>query len=410
MEIKDIHFDTLAPRFLKYVSFDTQSDENSETCPSAAKELKLAEYLTEELRQMGLKDVEMTANGYVYATLEGNTSGEPAIGFVAHMDTSPDAPGTDVKPREVLFDGGDIVLNEEKDIRLSPSDYPEMMRYKGQRLIVTDGTTLLGADDKAGVAEIMSAVEYLKNNPGIKHGDIKVAFTPDEEIGRGADLFDVKRFGADFAYTMDGGEIGELEYENFNAAAARVTFRGRNIHPGSAKGKMVNAMKLAMEFNAMLPVAEDPEHTEGREGFFHLTAMEGTVEHAQLCYIIRDHSEGEFLRRKKQMADIAGYMERKYGRGRVELTLKDQYRNMMERIAPVMHIVERARRAMKSLGIEPREQPVRGGTDGATLSFMGLPCPNIFAGGHNFHGRFEYVPVESMQAAARVIIAIVAAK
>lgn len=407
---KDFQYDGLTERFLKYVSFDTQSDEESETCPSSAKQLKLGEYLAKELKALALTDVEQDKDGYVYGTLPATDGSLPTIGLISHMDTSPDASGADIKPKIVKFEGEAILLNADKNIYLDPAEYPEMLKYKGQELIVTDGTTLLGADDKAGVAEIVTTVAYLQQHPELKHGTIKVAITPDEEIGRGSDRFDVKKFNADWAYTVDGGEIGELEYENFNAAAATVKFNGRNIHPGSAKDRMVNASKIAMEFNAMLPANEVPEHTEGREGFFHLTHMEGEVEHAQLNYIIRDHDSERFATRKVQMEQIAAYLQQKYGKQAVELAIKDQYRNMIEQIAPVMHIVERAKKAMLEAGIEPIIQPVRGGTDGAQLSFKGLPCPNLFAGGLNFHGRFEYVPVPSMHAAVSVLVNIVCGK
>ncbi len=405
---KNERYDGLVERFLHYVSFDTQSDEASETCPSTAKQLKLGAYLKEELEKIGLKEVEQDAWGYVYATLPENQEGQPTIGLIAHLDTSPDANGNGIKAKIVYFDGQPIVLNEQKGITLNPTDYPEMLKYKGQELIVTDGTTLLGADDKAGIAEIVTTAAYLTQHPEIKHGAIKIAFTPDEEIGRGSDKFDVKKFGANWAYTIDGGEIGELEYENFNAASANIVFNGRNIHPGSAKDRMVNASKLAMEFNSMLPANEVPEHTEGREGFFHLTHMDGCVENATLSYIVRDHDSNRFARRKEQLEQIATYLQHKYGEKVVEITINDQYRNMIEQISPVMHIVERAEKAMRQAGIEPVIQPVRGGTDGAQLSFMGLPCPNLFAGGLNFHGRFEFVPIPSLHAAVSVILNIVA--
>ncbi|MBP3716825.1 MAG: peptidase T [Paludibacteraceae bacterium] len=405
---KNERYDGLVERFLHYVSFDTQSDEASETCPSTAKQLKLGAYLKEELEKIGLKEVEQDAWGYVYATLPENQKGQPTIGLIAHLDTSPDANGNGIKAKIVYFDGQPIVLNEQKGITLNPTDYPEMLKYKGQELIVTDGTTLLGADDKAGIAEIVTTAAYLTQHPEIKHGTIKIAFTPDEEIGRGSDKFDVKKFRANWAYTIDGGEIGELEYENFNAASANIVFNGRNIHPGSAKDRMVNASKLAMEFNSMLPANEVPEHTEGREGFFHLTHMDGCVENATLSYIVRDHDSNRFARRKEQLEQIATYLQHKYGEKAVEITINDQYRNMIEQISPVMHIVERAEKAMRQAGIEPVIQPVRGGTDGAQLSFMGLPCPNLFAGGLNFHGRFEFVPIPSLHAAVSVILNIVA--
>lgn len=406
---KDDRYKGLTERFLHYVGFDTQSDEESENCPSTAKQLKLGAYLADELKSIGLQDAEQDKDGYVYATLPANKEGLPTIGLIAHIDTSPDASGADIKAKTVVFDGTPILLNKEQNIYLNPSDYPEMMKYKGQELIVTDGTTLLGADDKAGIAEIVTTVAYLLEHDEIKHGTIKIAFTPDEEIGRGSDRFDIEKFGADWAYTVDGGEIGELEYENFNAAAATVKFNGRNIHPGSAKDRMVNASKIAVEFNGMLPSNEVPEHTEGREGFFHLTHIEGEVETATLNYIIRDHDSNKFSQRKEQMQQIAAYLQQKYGEKTVELNIRDQYRNMIEQIAPVMHIVDRAKKAMLDAGITPIEQPIRGGTDGAQLSFKGLPCPNLFAGGLNFHGRFEYVPVPSLHAAVSVLLNIVGA-
>ena len=407
---KDFRYEGLTERFLKYVSFDTQSDEASETCPSSAKQLKLGEYLANELRMLGLADVEIDKNGYVYATLPATNATLPTIGLIAPIDTSPDASGADIKARIATFTGAPILLNKEKDIYLSAEDYPEMKKYVGQELIVTDGTTLLGADDKAGIAEIVSAAEYLLKHPEMEHGTIKIAFTPDEEIGRGSDLFDVAKFGADWAYTIDGGEIGELEYENFNAAAATVKFHGKNIHPGSAKDRMVNAAKIAMEFNGMLPSNECPEHTEGREGFFHLTHISGEVEEAEIGYIVRDHDSERFCKRKEQLQQIAKYLQQKYGEKVIELNIRDQYRNMIEQISPVMHIVDRAKQAMVEAGITPIVQPIRGGTDGAQLSFKGLPCPNLFAGGLNFHGRFEFVPVPSLHAAVSVILNIVTAK
>ncbi len=407
---KDFRYEGLTERFLKYVSFDTQSDEASETCPSSAKQLKLGEYLANELRMLGLADVEIDKNGYVYATLPATNANLPTIGLIAHIDTSPDASGADIKAKIATYTGAPILLNKEKDIYLSAEDYPEMKKYVGQELIVTDGTTLLGADDKAGIAEIVSAAEYLLKHPEMEHGTIKIAFTPDEEIGRGSDLFDVAKFGADWAYTIDGGEIGELEYENFNAAAATVKFHGKNIHPGSAKDRMVNAAKIAMEFNGMLPCNECPEHTEGREGFFHLTHISGEVEEAEIGYIVRDHDSERFCKRKEQLQQIAKYLQQKYGEKVIELNIRDQYRNMIEQISPVMHIVDRAKQAMVEAGITPIVQPIRGGTDGAQLSFKGLPCPNLFAGGLNFHGRFEFVPVPSLHAAVSVILNIVTAK
>ena len=398
----------LLSRFLRYVSIDTQSDENSGTTPSSEKQLDLLRLLHDELKALGL-EVILDGHGYIMATLPANiTKTVPVIGFIAHVDTSPDMSGTGVKSNIIEnYDGEDILLNPEQDIILSPSDFPELKDYIGHTLIVTDGTTLLGADDKAGVTEIMTAVEYLVKHPEIMHGTIKIGFTPDEEIGRGVDKFDVKKFGADFAYTMDGGGVGELEYENFNAAGAKVIIQGRNIHPGYAKNKMLNALLLATEFNAMLPVNERPEFTEDYEGFFHLTRIEGTVEKAVIQYIIRDHDKAKFEQKKAFFLQCADFTNKRYGSGVFSPELKDQYYNMKEKVEPVFHIVETARRAMEELGIEPKVVPIRGGTDGARLSYMGLPCPNIFAGGHNFHGKFEYVPLESMEKAVKVILKIV---
>ena len=406
MDFKSSIFPTVEARFLKYVSFSTQSSEVSESCPSTAGQRVLATYIVDELRQMGVTDAALDPDGYVYASLPATAPGLPSIGFIAHLDTAPDAPGDGIHPRVVPFDGQPILLNADRNIVLSAADYPELNHYIGQDIIVTDGTTLLGADDKAGVAEIVSAAEFLVAHPELKHGPVKIAFTPDEEIGRGADHFDVSRFAADWAYTMDGGEVGELEYENFNAASAVVRFHGRNIHPGSAKGHLLNASKLALLFQSLLPAGEVPELTEGREGFFHLISMRGEVEEAELHYIIRDHNRDLFEQRKDKMRQIADFVQLQFGSGSVELELKDQYYNMIEKIQPVMHIVERARRAMAASGIQSKESPVRGGTDGAMLSFKGLPCPNIFAGGLNFHGRFEFLPVSSLQAAVRVILGI----
>ncbi|MBO5799377.1 MAG: peptidase T [Paludibacteraceae bacterium] len=400
---------TVVSRFLKYVSFDTQSDENSETFPSSQKQFSLANYLADELRQIGLSDVEVDENCYVTATLPQNCDGElPTIGFIAHLDTSPDVSGKDVKASVVKFDGNDIGLNSELNIALSPSEFPEMNSYLGQELIVTDGTTLLGADDKAGVAAIVSAMEALVKNSDVKHGKIRIAFTPDEEIGCGADRFDVKKFGADWAYTIDGGAIGELEYENFNAASATIKFKGTNVHPGYAKGKMVNANKLATEFACKLSSLPSPESTEGYEGFVHLTKIEGSVEEASLHYIIRDFDADKLDRFKQAISlELSAFSEEKnLDSNDFELEIKDQYRNMIEKIEPVMHIVNRAEKAMERCGIKPQKRPIRGGTDGARLSFEGLPCPNIFAGGHNFHSRYEFLPVDSLIAAAKVIVEI----
>lgn len=396
-------------RFLRYVSIDTQSNESSDSCPSTAKQLNLLRMLYDELRAYGLQDVSMDSNGYVMATLPANNGKSgPVIGFIAHVDTSPDMPGDNVKPKLVEnWDGKDIVLNPEQGIVLSPSDFPEMNLYVGQTLIVTDGTTLLGADDKAGIAEIMTAIDYLISHPEIKHGPIKIGFTPDEEIGRGVDKFEVEKFGADWAYTLDGGQIGELEFENFNAAGAKVFIQGRNIHPGYAKGKMKNALLMAMEFNALIPVFDRPEFTQDYEGFFHLIKVEGIVEKAMMQYIIRDHSRPVFEQRKKILQQCIDFMNERYGDGSFVLEMKDQYYNMREKVEPQYHIVETARKAMESLGIEPKIKPIRGGTDGSWLSFRGLPCPNIFAGGHNFHGKYEFVPLESMVKATEVVIKIV---
>ena len=400
---------TVTERFLKYIKFETTSNENIDCCPSTNGQTALAEVLRNELEEIGLADVDVSKDGYVYATIESNTDENiPTVGFIAHMDTSPDASGKDVKARIVSnYDGSDITLNKEKNITLGTKDFPELLKHKGEDIIVTDGTTLLGADDKAGIAEIMTAAEYLIKHDEIKHGRIRIAFTPDEEIGRGADKFDVQKFGADWAYTMDGGEVGELEFENFNASKAKVTINGRNIHPGEAKGKMKNASLIAMEFAGMLPQNETPACTEGYEGFFHLTKTEGTVEHAELQYIIRDHSREKFEQKKKTMTECAEAINRKHGEGTAVTDIEDQYYNMRQEIEPVMHIVEIAQKAMEKAGVKPKVQPIRGGTDGAQLSFMGLPCPNIFAGGMNFHGVHEYVPVQSMEKATNVIIEII---
>lgn len=394
-------------RFLEYVKFDTQSDELTNLTPSTPGQMKFAKFLKEQLTQLGLTEITLDDNGYLMATLKSNVDKDtPVVGFIAHLDTSPDMSGRNVKPRIVeKYDGGDITLNAEQGIMLSPKEFPELMNYIGQDLIVTDGTTLLGADDKAGIAEIISAVAYLKSHPEIKHGKIRIAFNPDEEIGLGAHKFDVPAFGADFGYTMDGGEIGELEFENFNAAVARVTFIGRNVHPGYAKHKMINSMRLANQFVIMLPRWETPEHTEGYEGFYHLVGIEGSVEHAKLVYIIRDHSRELFEQRKKEMERLVEVINGRYP-GACTLTLSDQYYNMREKIEPVMHIIEIAEKAMREAGVEPKVQPIRGGTDGAQLSFKGLPCPNIFAGGENFHGRYEYVSIQSMEKATDVIVNI----
>lgn len=396
-------------RFLRYVKTDTQSKPDESQFPSTEKQLQLAKSLVEELKEIGLTEVSNDEHGYVTASLPSNVDFKvPVIGFLAHMDTSPDMSGKNVNPKIINeYNGEDILLNQVSGLLLKTSDFPELKQYKGQTIITTDGTTLLGADDKAGIAEIMTAMEYLVLHPEIKHGTVKVAFTPDEEVGRGVDFFNVKKFGADYAYTMDGGEIGELEYENFNAARAKIKIQGRNVHPGTAKNKMINSLLIANEFNDMLPVGQRPEFTSDYEGFFHLIKLEGTVESSSVEYIIRDHDRKEFEHKKALMQDVANLLNRKYPDGTVKLELQDQYFNMREKIEPVFHILEIAKQAMESLGIAPKINPVRGGTDGSRLSFMGLPCPNIFAGGHNFHGKFEYVPLESMEAAANVIIRIV---
>ena len=405
---------TLVERFLKYVSFDTQSSEESETTPSTPKQLVLAKYLKEELEALGLQEVLLDGNGYLYATLPANTDKKvPTIGFIAHMDTSPDMSGENVRPRIVKqYDGGDIVLCEADKIILSPKQFPELLDHVGEDLIVTDGHTLLGADDKAGIAEIVSAIVYLMEHPEIKHGKIRLGFTPDEEIGRGADKFDVKLFGCDWAYTMDGGEVGELEFENFNAAAAKLTFKGRNVHPGYSKNKMINSMLVANEFINLLPANETPAHTEGYEGFYHLVGMQGDVELSTLSYIIRDHDRAKFEARKAEMEKQTAVINARYGEGTATLELRDQYYNMREKIEPVMHIIDLAFKAMEEVGVNPAVKAIRGGTDGARLSFEGLPCPNIFAGGLNFHGRYEFLPIPSLEKACRVVskIAELAAK
>jgi len=395
-------------RFISYVTIDTESDPNSNTTPSTEKQWDLANKLAEELRAIGMQDVTIDNNAYIMATLPSNVEHEvPTIGFISHFDTSPDFTGANVKPQIIdNYDGTDIVLNETENIVLSPSYFEDLLLYKGQTLITTDGTTLLGADDKAGICEIVSAMEYLINNPDIKHGKIRVGFTPDEEIGRGAHKFDVIQFGADWAYTMDGSQVGELEYENFNAAGAVVTIKGKIVHPGYAKGKMINSMYIAQKFVEALPRLETPEHTEDYQGFFHLHNMHGKVEETQLQYIIRDHDKDQFEARKAFMEQIMIDMNAQYGEGTITLDIKDQYFNMKEKVEPVMHIVDVAEEAMKELNIKPLIKPIRGGTDGSQLSYMGLPCPNIFAGGHNFHGRYEYVPVESIIKATKVICKI----
>ncbi len=399
----------LLERFIRYVKIDTRSDDTSATFPSTEKQWTLSRLLHDELIALGLKDVSIDEHAYVMGTLPANIAKQiPVIGFLAHVDTSPETPGDNVQPRIIEnYQGGDIMLNQSNNVVLSPSDFPELNHYIGQTLITTDGTTLLGADDKAGIAEIMTALAFLVNHPEIPHGTIKVAFTPDEEIGKGVDHFDVKKFAADYAYTLDGGAIGELEYETFNAAAATIKVQGRNIHPGYAKNKMINAMLLAMEFNSLLPVFEKPQYTEHYEGFYHLVKMDGGVENCTLQYIVRDHNREIFQHRKKFLETVAAFMNEKYGEGRIMVELKDQYFNMREKIESVMHIVDIAQKAMEMAGIEPNIKPIRGGTDGARLSYMGLPCPNLFAGGHNFHGRHEFIPLESMHKAVEVILNIV---
>lgn len=395
-------------RFVSYVRIDTQSDPKSNTTPSTEKQWVLARKLATELREMGMDEVVIDENAYVTATLPPNIPHEvPVIGFISHFDTSPDFSGTNVHPQVIEnYDGKDILLNKEKNIILSPDYFEELLQYKGQTIITTDGTTLLGADDKAGITEIMTAMQYLLDNPDIQHGKIRICFTPDEEIGRGAHKFDVEGFGAQWAYTMDGSQIGELEFENFNAAQAIVKVQGKSVHPGYAKDKMINSIYIAQDFINSLPRLETPEHTEGRQGFFHLSNIKGDVEETILEYIIRDHDKEHFEARKEMMLDLAGEINSQYEDEIVQITLKDQYSNMREKIEPVMHIIDIAKKAMKAVEVKPILKPIRGGTDGAQLSYMGLPCPNIFAGGHNFHGKYEYVPVESMQKAAEVIVKI----
>ena len=395
-------------RFLRYVSVDTQSNEESESQPSAAKEWNLLKMLRDELQALGV-EVTLDEYGYVMASIPSNIEADvPAVGFIAHVDTAPDASGADVKPQIIEnYDGGAIDLKGVPGLQLKPEEFPEMLHYVGQTLITTDGTTLLGADDKAGVAEIMQAVQYMVEHPEFKHGPVKIGFTPDEEIGRGVVKFDVPRFGAQYAYTMDGGEIGELEFENFNAASAKVHIQGSNVHPGSAKGKMRNAIHIAQEFDALLPVEQRPEYTEGYEGFFHIISFKGTVEEADFAYIIRDHSRDKFEKKKEFIEKAAAFINEKYGAGTVTLTVKDQYYNMREQVEPHYHIIEKAVKAMEMAGVKPKIQPIRGGTDGANLSFKGLPCPNIFAGGLNFHGKMEFVPLESMEKAYEVILNII---
>lgn len=399
---------TLVERFLKYVSFDTQSSEETEVTPSTPGQMVFAKYLKEELESLGLEDITLDEHGYLFATLPANIDKPvPTIGFIAHMDTSPDMSGKDVSPRIVQnYDGSDIVLCAEENVVLSPSQFPELLDHKGEDLIVTNGKTLLGADDKAGIAEIVSAIVYLKEHPEIKHGKIRIGFNPDEEIGLGAHKFDVEKFGCDWAYTMDGGEVGELEFENFNAASAKITFKGRNVHPGYAKNKMINSIRVANRFCAMLPAHETPEHTEGYEGFYHLISFNGDVEQTTVAYIIRDHDRARFESRKKKIERFVSEINAEYGEGTAMLELRDQYYNMREKIEPLMHIIDTAFAAMEAVGVKPNVKPIRGGTDGAQLSFKGLPCPNIFAGGLNFHGRYEFAPIQNMEKAMNVIVKI----
>lgn len=400
--------ENILDKFLRYISIDTQSDENSQEQPSTAKQLDLLKLLCKELNAMGVK-AELDEYGYVMGTIPSNTDKKvPAIGFISHVDTSPDASGKDIKPQIIRdYDGEEIALKGVKGLYLKPEEFPELLSYKGQTLITTDGTTLLGADDKAGVAEIMTAVQYIVEHPEFKHGKICIGFTPDEEIGRGVVKFDVKKFGAEYAYTMDGGEVGEIEFENFNAASAKIHIQGRNVHPGYAKNKMKNAILIAAELNGLLPVEQKPEYTEGYEGFFHIVSFNASVEQADIVYIIRDHDRSKFEEKKDLIEDCCDFINRKYGKGTVSLKITDQYKNMREKVEPHYHIVEKAIKAMEMEGIKPKVQPIRGGTDGANLSFMGLPCPNIFAGGLNFHGKMEFVPLESMQAASKVILNII---
>ena len=398
----------ITERFLKYVSFCTTSDEETNMTPSTPGQMEFAKYLAAELKEIGMQEVTLDDNGYVMATLPANVEGKPTIGFIAHMDTAPDASGKNVKAHIVKnYDGNDVVLNAEKNIVFEVAKYPEILDYKGQDIIMTDGTTLLGADDKAGLAEIVTACEYLIQHPEIKHGKIRVGFTPDEEIGQGADHFDVEKFGCDFAYTMDGGAIGELEYENFNAAGCKIKVHGVNVHPGYGYHKMINSMRIANHLAMMLPRWETPEHTQGYEGFYHLIAMNGSVEETTLQYIIRDHDRARFESRKREMEHLVRKINQEYGEGTVEIEIRDQYYNMREKVEPVMHIVTLVEEAMKEVGVTPKVQPIRGGTDGARLSFEGLPCPNIFAGGVNFHSRYEYLPILSMEKAMQVILKIV---
>ena len=398
----------LVERFLKYVSFDTQSSEETRITPSTPGQMVFAKYLKSELESLGLEEITLDEHGYLFATLPANTDKEiPTIGFIAHMDTSPDMSGKDVTPRIVEnYNGSEIVLDAEERVVLSPAQFPELLDHKGEDLIVTNGKTLLGADDKAGIAEIVSAMAYLKEHPEIKHGKIRIGFNPDEEIGEGAHKFDVEKFGCEWAYTMDGGEVGELEFENFNAAAAKIIFKGRNVHPGYARHKMINSIRIANQFISMLPRHETPEHTEGYEGFYHLIGIQGDVEQTTLSYIIRDHDRSRFESRKREMAHLVRKINAEFGEDIAVLERRVQYYNMREKIEPVMHIIDTAFAAMEAVGVKPNVKPIRGGTDGAQLSFKGLPCPNIFAGGLNFHGRYEFVPVQNMEKAMKVIVKI----
>ena len=398
----------LVERFLRYVSFDTQSSEETRITPSTPGQMVFSKYLKSELESLGLEEITLDEHGYLFATLPANTDKEiPTIGFIAHMDTSPDMSGKDVTPRIVEnYNGSEIVLDAEERVVLSPAQFPELLDHKGEDLIVTNGKTLLGADDKAGIAEIVSAMAYLKEHPEIKHGKIRIGFNPDEEIGEGAHKFDVEKFGCEWAYTMDGGEVGELEFENFNAAAAKIIFKGRNVHPGYARHKMINSIRIANQFISMLPRHETPEHTEGYEGFYHLIGIQGDVEQTTLSYIIRDHDRSRFESRKREMAHLVRKINAEFGEDIAVLELRDQYYNMREKIEPVMHIIDTAFAAMEAVGVKPNVKPIRGGTDGAQLSFKGLPCPNIFAGGLNFHGRYEFVPVQNMEKAMKVIVKI----
>lgn len=397
--------DRIVERFKKYIAIDTKSDENSSTCPSTLGQLELGTLLVDELKELGLEDVKQDENGYVYATLKSNTDKKvPTIGFISHLDTSPDLDGKCTNPKIFTYRGGDIELNEQYSITIK--EFPFLRNLIGKELITTDGTTLLGADDKAGISVIMDAMEYLVKHPEIKHGDIKIGFTPDEEIGRGADLFDIKNFKADFGYTVDGGPVGELEYENFNAASVKIEIRGKNVHPGTAKNIMVNSLRIAMEIESMLPVNEKPEYTEGYEGFYLLDEITGSIDHTVISYIIRDHCKDRFDKKKEDFRKIINFLNDKYG-NTITIEIKDSYYNMKEKIEPHMEIIELAKRSMIELGIQPIIQPIRGGTDGAKLSYMGLPCPNIFTGGYNFHGRFEFIPTEAMKLASQLIVKIV---